>query len=898
MLRGRSGPPSGLDPLPIVSRGLSPGPSSRLSSRSPLRLRLDEALGKVGRANSEMAAVDSRIASLSRKFRDLSQGPDETEISFDGRWDKGTILRIDGKRDLKWASGERQAFKQIDARTIEVVVKGVTYTGELRDDDRIHWSDGDVWSRHGVKKHRMACIEYAQYAAASLPPLTDFLVCEVKKHAADQGCTWDGSTYQVFYGDGLELKKPFAAPSSDLWPLIVHFHMLSADPESPRKCEDPARDRSAGDTKTSASRPASVGPQMQKLFDSISSEMQHISELAALGEEAKIEVESAKMDLKGFQLGVNHDLEGSDSKRVAHQFFSLGSDQSQVVQMLRRELSEAIGELRQQDIRTLRFDLDMLKAQIGADVTMSTTQPGQAVTDNRGVADARFTQISSEVALLRGQLENRLAQTAAEMVSLAHATQQTLASSRQPQVTRQDLDDALTKVRKDFSKVVSVAVQGLSEETSSLNATLSAAAQPPAICAAPAPIPDLSASFAELHVRLDKAASDAVDARQVLGCLQREFTVAQARHLVTPEDLGKATEFLSKEFKLMVDMTMQNSQSIARQELAQASSQLRRELRPLADFGTGAGDGAPVTRRELAQALEQVRQDIDALRMAKPQTNEAGMPWGELVRVVETVLEDVAQLSEKSTQRDKVVAELSEFRQSLTSLTGDVSALKVQQSQSDAAIQLQEELEKKLLAQQQRRMEHMREELGTLLGQQQRNLDRSPEEALTVNGDHAGTSVSRKELADLVESIMDEVTKRIKSATDASLRGQDTAEVAETQGMLVRLGEDVSSLKARQGAMSEQATQEIRVVRQELMSAIEELRSRLRVPPSPSVSPGAPASWTGSPAMVQMPMLARGELLDTEADFGNLREDLNSLKSRQEFLKHELRSLVDTASRG
>jgi len=66
---------------------------------------------------------------------------------FNGAWSHGVI----NGNALTWNDGSNSQIR-IDemTRAIEVTYDGLSYTGELRADDQIHWSDGDIWSRQLV----------------------------------------------------------------------------------------------------------------------------------------------------------------------------------------------------------------------------------------------------------------------------------------------------------------------------------------------------------------------------------------------------------------------------------------------------------------------------------------------------------------------------------------------------------------------------------------------------------------------------------------------------------------------------------------------------------------------------------------------------------------------------
>jgi len=149
------------------------------------------------------------------------------------------------------------------------------------------------------------------------------------------------------------------------------------------------------------------------------------------------------------------------------------------------------------------------------------------------------------------------------------------------------------------------------------------------------------------------------------------------------------------------------------------------------------------------------------------------------------------------------------------------------------------------------------------------------------------------------------------------------AELVATQRSLESLSHDVGVLKAWQGASGEEAVKErealeqrFRIIRQEQALAIEELRTELpRAGPEterPALQHEAfresqneascrrlGAAGMNVSGLEELDATATGVAADLPSrDFGTLREDLTILKSRQEFLKNELKSLVDSASRG
>merc|ERR1719487_1852140 len=67
---------------------------------------------------------------------------------FNGAWNKGVIS---GDK-LTWRDGQESQIQMKDARVIGTKLNDRSYIGELRDDDKIYWSDGDIWLRHRVQR--------------------------------------------------------------------------------------------------------------------------------------------------------------------------------------------------------------------------------------------------------------------------------------------------------------------------------------------------------------------------------------------------------------------------------------------------------------------------------------------------------------------------------------------------------------------------------------------------------------------------------------------------------------------------------------------------------------------------------------------------------------------------
>jgi len=69
---------------------------------------------------------------------------DPSQSVFNGAWNNGVI----NGDVLTWNDGVVSQVR-IDEMTkvIEVTYQGTSFAGELRDDDKIHWDDGDTWTR-------------------------------------------------------------------------------------------------------------------------------------------------------------------------------------------------------------------------------------------------------------------------------------------------------------------------------------------------------------------------------------------------------------------------------------------------------------------------------------------------------------------------------------------------------------------------------------------------------------------------------------------------------------------------------------------------------------------------------------------------------------------------------
>jgi len=82
------------------------------------------------------------------------------DLQLNGSWSStrrpDTIKNIAGNSTgegvtLTWANGDATPLRIINSRSFEVTQADATHSAELKDDDKIHWSDGDVWFRREVQ---------------------------------------------------------------------------------------------------------------------------------------------------------------------------------------------------------------------------------------------------------------------------------------------------------------------------------------------------------------------------------------------------------------------------------------------------------------------------------------------------------------------------------------------------------------------------------------------------------------------------------------------------------------------------------------------------------------------------------------------------------------------------
>jgi len=74
-----------------------------------------------------------------------------SKAQFDGHWTKATIE----KGILTWKEGEEVAIQTLSANTFQMWYLGVNCTAEMRDDGKLHWDDGDLWTRQETEVQQM-----------------------------------------------------------------------------------------------------------------------------------------------------------------------------------------------------------------------------------------------------------------------------------------------------------------------------------------------------------------------------------------------------------------------------------------------------------------------------------------------------------------------------------------------------------------------------------------------------------------------------------------------------------------------------------------------------------------------------------------------------------------------
>lgn len=139
--------PSGAAKLETAERTLlRAGPSN--SETEAVKENADRTLLGTSPNNSEIEAIkETAVEGAGDADKPVHRG-------FEGRWSAGKISGI----FMTWADGRVSQIQYDDVtKKAEISLDGDKFSGELRDDDQIYWSDGDVWKRHQV------CSGFVQY---------------------------------------------------------------------------------------------------------------------------------------------------------------------------------------------------------------------------------------------------------------------------------------------------------------------------------------------------------------------------------------------------------------------------------------------------------------------------------------------------------------------------------------------------------------------------------------------------------------------------------------------------------------------------------------------------------------------------------------------------------------
>lgn len=122
---------------------------------------------------------------------DQAEAVDQTGSSsgFNGKWSSGAVIWnpmlgsydtgavwMDGsvtRRICKvtWPDGTVSRAHIIDkTRVIEISYKQLPFTGELREDDCIHWNDGDIWYRYEEPEGERTCLDIPRECQEEIEP--------------------------------------------------------------------------------------------------------------------------------------------------------------------------------------------------------------------------------------------------------------------------------------------------------------------------------------------------------------------------------------------------------------------------------------------------------------------------------------------------------------------------------------------------------------------------------------------------------------------------------------------------------------------------------------------------------------------------------------------------------
>jgi len=120
----------------------------------------------------------------------VDQHGSSSSSAFNGKWSSGAVIWnpmigsydtgavwMDGsvtRRICKvtWSDGTVSRAHIIDkTRVIEISYRQTPFTGELRDDDCIHWSDGDIWYRHEEPQEERTCLDIPRECQEEIEPV-------------------------------------------------------------------------------------------------------------------------------------------------------------------------------------------------------------------------------------------------------------------------------------------------------------------------------------------------------------------------------------------------------------------------------------------------------------------------------------------------------------------------------------------------------------------------------------------------------------------------------------------------------------------------------------------------------------------------------------------------------
>jgi len=323
--------------------------------------------------------------------------------------------------------------------------------------------------------------------------------------------------------------------------------------------------------------------------------------------------------------------------------------------------------------------------------------------------------------------------------------------------------------------------------------------------------------------------------------------------LATRDELVMAKDMLSKELRLMAGKMARFENSATRQELTETNEQLRLELKGLIDAKFLHFENA-ATRQELADTVERVKRELTPSVDCTMHGAQVALRH-ELVETTERLQHELATCASLRVTHQDLVDSSERLRRELAPMSAEKPASR------------QELLEN---------AERLKCELV-------------PHAAVAPHCDEK--TVTREQLKDAVESIMEEVAQ----LGERMARGELVAiEVSAAHKDLADLLEDVSILKARSGVLSDFANvqkdaidQRFRNFRQEFTDALVEVQCQIRGGMTGMATPQRPIRAVGRVA-------ANGP--DSPKCLSGLRGDLTALGVRRDFLKPGLTTLVDTGS--